>query len=173
MISENNTEKILKLFIKNPTREFQYREINRITKLGSSTVKRSLNILKKKQLIKKEKGNIYDFYIANRENSFFKSVKIFYTLINLNKIVNKIVEKTRPNCIVLFGSAAKGEDFEKSDIDIFIQARRKDLNFSRAEKRLNRKLSFIFESNIKKLNKELLNNLANGITLYGALEVKK
>ena len=136
MITENNTEKILKLFIKKPTKEFQYRELTRITKLGSSTIKRSLNILKKKQLIKKEKGNIYDFYIANRENRFFKAIKIFYTLININKIINEIVEKTRPNCIVLFGSAAKGEDFEKSDIDVFIQAKRKEFSFRNVEKKL-------------------------------------
>ena len=52
-----------------------------------------------------------------------------------------------------------------------MQAKRKDVDTIKIEKHLERKISLIFESDIKKVNKELRNNLANGIVLSGYLEV--
>lgn len=172
MITGGNTEKVLMVFIKEPARGFQYREITRLTKLGSSTVKRSLCLLEKNKFIKRVKGKVYDYYESNRDNRAFKILKICYTLTEIGKIIDTIIEKTRPNCVVLFGSASKGEDTEKSDIDIFVQAGRKELDFSKNERKLKRRINLIFEPKIEKINKELLNNLANGITIYGFLEVK-
>ncbi len=165
LLFETNTEKVLEIFVKKPTEEFKYRELTKITKLGSSTIKRALSILIKRNLIKKIKTKNHPYYQANRESKEFKTIKIFYTLNEINKEIDKIIEKTRPTCIVLFGSASKGEDTENSDIDLFIQSQKKEIS-------LDRKINILFEPDIKKINKELLNNLANGITLYGFLEVK-
>ncbi len=143
-----------------------------MTKLGLPTVKKHVIYLNKKNILKKEKEGQYHHYEADMENERFKIIKTAHTLINIRKAIDEIVDRIRPNTIVLFGSAAKGEDTEKSDIDIFIQAQKKSFEFDRIEKRLNRKINLIFEPEIKKINKEFLNNLANGITLYGSLKVK-
>ncbi len=172
MILNTNNEKILELFFKKPITGFQMREVIRLTKLGNPTVVRGLNLLTKKKLIKKSKGRVYPFYEANLEDSFFKKLKIFYNLVCLEDAVKKIVEKTRPNCIVLFGSGKKGEDTEQSDIDLFVQAERKEINFSNSEKKLNRKINVLFESDLSKLNKELVNSLVNGIVIYGFMKLK-
>ena len=172
MLFMTNTEKLLEIFIKYPTKEFGYRELQRKTKSGSSTIKRALKMLEKDGLIKKDKSRNYFFYESSRESRKFKIIKIFYTLNKLNEILENIVKKAHPNCIVLFGSASKGEDAENSDIDLFVQSEKKEIDASKTEKMLNRKINFIFEPNIKTINVELLNNLANGITLYGFLEVK-
>ncbi len=168
----SNLERVLAVFLRNPTTDFQLRELKKMTMLGEPTIKRALDILNKRGIIKRREGKIYPYYEADRDSDVFKTIKLARTLFVLNAVVKEVSEKTRPNCMVLFGSAAKGEDTEKSDIDIFVQARRYEFNFSSAEKRLDRKINLVFESDTKKLSSELLNNLANGITLYGFLEVR-
>src|SRR3989344_4808251 len=85
----------------------------------------------------------------------------------------------RELAIVLFGSFAKGEDAEKSDIDLLvITSAKKELNLDIFDKKLGRKIQlFLFsEKEIEKMkesNKELLNSLINGIILYGFFEVFK
>ena len=80
-------------------------------------------------------------------------------------------DNLRPNCIILFGSASQGMDNEKSDIDLFIQAKESKLNLSKYSKLLNRNINLFFEPNLKNLNKELLNNIINGEILSGYLKV--
>lgn len=173
MFFGTNREKVLEPFITEPLREFQLRELSRKTKLGLPTIKKHIKYLEKEGFIKKEKGKTYNYHEACRDSREFKIIKIAYTLFNIKKSIDSIVEETRPNTITLFGSAAKGEDTEKGDIDLFVQSKRRSFDFSKTEKKLNRKISILFEPNLNKLSTELLNNLANGITLYGVLEVKK
>ena len=173
MFLETNNEKILEIFMKKPTEGFQIRDIVRLSKLGNPTVTRVLAKLKAKGLVKKTKGRVYPYYEANLDSYLFKKLKLACNLLSLEKLIKKIVAKTRPNCVVLFGSAAKGEDTEKSDIDLFVQSRRQEVNANKTEKLLNRKINLLFEPEIKKLGKELRNNLANGIVVYGFFEVVK
>ncbi|MCD6464256.1 nucleotidyltransferase domain-containing protein [Candidatus Woesearchaeota archaeon] len=73
--------------------------------------------------------------------------------------------------IVLFGSCARGEDIETSDIDLFVQAKEKALSLTKYENLLNRKISLFFKQNFLKLSNELKNNIINGIVLKGYLKV--
>ena len=164
-------ERVVEVFMKKPTKGLQIREVIRETKLGNPTVMRVLDKLTKKNMIKKIPGRIYPYYEGNMENFAFKKLKIMNITIALEPLITEINEILHPNCIVLFGSAAKGEDTEQSDVDLFVQAKRKDVDTIKIEKHLERKISLIFESDIKKVNKELRNNLANGIVLSGYLEV--
>ena len=173
MFFDTNDEKILEIFMKKPTEGFQVRDVIRLTKLGNPTVLRGLKRLKAKGIIKKSKGEVYSYYVAGLDKVLFKRLKLAYNLIALESLIIDVAEKARPNCIVLFGSGAKGEDTEKSDIDIFVQAKKQDIATSKAEKKLNRKISLLFEPEVSKLSKELLNNLANGIVIYGFFEVIK
>lgn len=166
-----STEKVLEVFMKKPTKGLQIRQVIRETKLGNPTVMRVLKKLMKKNLLKKMPGRIYPYYEANIEDFAFKKLKIMNTTIALEPLITVINKTSHPNCIVLFGSAAKGEDTEQSDIDLFIQAKRKYFDTTKIEKNLVRKINLIFESDVKKINKELRNNLANGIILSGYFEV--
>jgi len=173
MILNTNNEKILEFFLKEPLKGFQVRELIRLTKLGNPTVVRGIKKLLDLKLIHKRKGRVYPYYEANCDSSLFKKLKLFYSLVSLEKLIQEVIRKTKPNCIVLFGSCAKGEDTEKSDLDLFVQAEREKIETKKIEKRLNRKINFLFEPTIKNLNKELMNNLSNGIVVYGFLEAVK
>ena len=71
---------------------------------------------------------------------------------------------------MLFGSFQRGEDVEDSDIDLFVEACKMDLDLNSYEKKLNRKIQIHFRKCFGKLPEELKNNIINGIVLYGYLE---
>ena len=96
----------------------------------------------------------------------YKQQRIIYK-IYLSGILDYLEEKTLPKCIVLFGSAAKGNYYKDSDIDLFIQSSERILELKSFEKKLGHKIHIIFESELKNLSKELFNNILNGIVLYG------
>lgn len=56
-----------------------------------------------------------------------------------------MVNKYSNPVIILFGSYAKGEDIENSDIDLYIQTpSKKELRTEKFEKLLKRKVQFLF-----------------------------
>ena len=75
-----------------------------------------------------------------------------------------------PKTIVLFGSYRRGEDVEESDIDIFLECKKENVNVERFEKKLGRKIQLHFQENFNAYPKELKNNIINGIVLSGFLE---
>ena len=78
-----------------------------------------------------------------------------------------------PQAIILFGSYCDGTDMEKSDIDLAIISKKRDIpDFKRFEAKLARKVN-IHLIDIGKAEKEFKNSLANGITLEGFVEIVK
>lgn len=159
-----------------PRKGFQMREISRRVKLAQPSVVNHLKALQKDGLIIKVKDGIYPAFKANRENEDFEMLKKQNLVWRIHRcnLVSLLDEKLKPNCMVLFGSAARGEDTETSDVDIFVQAEELEegeLDLKKYEKILNRKIRLFFEPEIRALSKELLNNIINGQILYGYLKV--
>ncbi len=156
-----------------PRKNFQMREISRRTKIAQTSVMNHLKALENEELIIKEKKGIYPVFMANRENELFKFYKRFDLVLRIKQIglLEHIYDACLPNTIILFGSTARGEDIEESDVDLFIQSKEKKLNLEKYEKLLNRKISLFFEENFTKLTKELKNNILNGIILRGYIKV--
>lgn len=172
MLQKSNREKILSLFFDRPTKPFQLREISKLTNIGLPSVKNYTETLVKEGLVKKEKGSVFPYFIADRDSKLFKALKINHLLLSLEEsgLIPEL-EKSYPDCIVLFGSSAKGEDIEKGDIDIFVQGEDPKLSLSGFEKKIKRRINLVFEDKIDNLPNEFINNLANGIVLRGYLKV--
>lgn len=171
MLQNNNRYKILDLFFKFPRRNFQLREISRLTKIALPSAKKYLENLTKNKLIFENKETLYKSYKSNIENKEFRLYKKISTLIKLKDLINEIENKINPDVIILYGSASRGEDIEDSDIDLFIMGKEKPINLKKYERELNRKIHIMFDDNIKNASKEFLNNLINGTILYGYLKV--
>ena len=77
--------------------------------------------------------------------------------------------------IILFGSFSRGEDIEESDIDIYIETHsKKKISLKKFESSLNRNIQLFKHKSIHQIrNKDLANNIINGIVLSGYLEVLK
>lgn len=86
-------------------------------------------------------------------------------------LLDYLSENLMPDCIILFGSASKGEDMKDSDIDLFIQSKEKKVKLDKFEKKLNRKINIFYCERYEDLSKELKNNIINGIILKGYLRV--
>jgi predicted nucleotidyltransferase len=172
MIQKYTTYRVLKLFFDSPTKGFQLREICRLAKLGMPSVKLHIARLEKHGMVKKEKGSIYANYKASR-NEGFRLYKRNDMLARLSEsgLIERLVEQFSPDAIVLFGSASRGEDIESSDVDILIVAKGKSMDLKKYEADIKRKISLVFEPDIKDVPKELRNNIINGIVLHGYLKV--
>lgn len=172
-IFKNNAYNILELFIEHPTMHFFVRGIARELKINHSTVITYIKELEKKGFVKKDKTMIYPTYYANTEDAKYILYKKNYLIFKIeeSKLINFIQKNTLPSSIILFGSGAKGTFSEKSDIDIFVESEKLDLELKKYEKFLGKKINIIFEPNINNLSNELKNNIINGIILYGFVKV--
>lgn len=173
MLQDYSRYRILQEFFREPRKSFQMREISRNIKLAQVSVINHLNALLKEGLIVKDTKGIYPSFRANRDNEEFKILKKQDILLRIHKsgLIKEIEEKARPNCIVLFGSASRGEDTESSDIDLFVQSEEANINLKKYEKLLVYNVHILYGTDLKTLSKELLSNIINGIVVYGYLKV--
>lgn len=172
-IFKNNTYKILELFIEFPTKDFSVRGIARHLNLSHATVLKYIAGLEKSSFIKKKEATLYPTYFANTENQRYKFYKRNWLIFKINEsgLIDYIQKRVLPSSMILFGSGAKATFTEKSDIDIFIEAKETPLDVAKYEKKLNHKINLLFESNINNLSKELRNNIINGVILYGFIKI--
>lgn len=173
MLLKYNRYKLLKLFLDSPTDSFRLREIARLTKISPPSVMNYLKEFEKDGLIKKQIKRKIPFYSAIRDNSDFVLYKKISMLFELNKggLVSYLWDKLSPQAIVLYGSFAKGESIEDSDIDLFILGKDKHIELVNFEKKLNKKIHLMFKEFLKEVPNELKNNILNGIILKGYLKV--
>jgi len=174
--------KTAKYFLENPYEETYLRELAKKLKISPFATKKYASILLKENLINEERKGNLRYFKANTNNLFYKHLKIS---LNIKKIIDsEIIGFIQNNIvatssIILFGSVAKGEDNEKSDIDILIIGKDKHLNLSDFEKKLGRTINtHIMMWNGWKKNYELnrafyYDIIAYGIPLYGGLPLVK
>ena len=173
----------MRFFLEHPYREIYLRELARELKLSPYAVKKYVDLLIKENLINETKKGNLRYLVANTNNLFFKYLKIS---LNIKLILNSgLIEFLKENIvnissIILFGSLAKGEDTEKSDIDIVVIGEKKEkkyLDLEEFERKLKREIKpHIFSwSEWKKKAKEdkpfYYEVIIYGIPLYGELPV--
>jgi hypothetical protein len=169
----------LEPFFLSPTKGHSLMELSRQIRLAHTSVKKNLDklyklgIVAKTQEIKGKRN--FPLYKAYTLGKPFKSHKMIYNFTSIieSGVIELMVEKLAPKAIVLFGSYMRGEDTEESDIDLFVECRKEELDLKAYEKKLARKIALHFNENFAGLPKELKNNLINGIVLFGFLEAFK
>lgn len=166
-MGQNNKEKILETFFEYPEKEFTVRELSKLTRIPRSTVHKLLIELKKNNLITKNN--------KAQDSLYFKAKKTNYFIekIILSKLIEEIIDKLSPSCIILFGSIRKGESIKDSDIDLFIETSiKKEISLKKYEKILKHKIQIHIETDINNLQPNLFNNVVNGIKLFGSFKIK-
>jgi len=168
-------ERIKEYFFENPSARLRVRQIERAVNVPLPSVIRYTKELEKEEILESTKIAGVKLFLANRVSENYKIEKKYYNLkkIQISGLVKFLREEFSNPVIVLFGSFAKAEDIEKSDIDIYIETQKKEkFNLDKFEGLLNKTIQIFNFSNIKKIpNKHLANNIINGIVLNGFLEV--
>jgi len=160
--------KILQVFFDQPNKQFQLRQLSRITTISLPSVKHHVEWLYNHHLLIKTHEGVYEGYKASLTQQY-KILKRNDLLLRLETtgLIQTVENKCTPNCIILYGSAVQGTDDERGDIDIFIQSRKYQIPLTQYEQQLHRTIHLLFEPNISKINKEMKNTLANGIIVSG------
>ena len=167
---------IKKYFFINPTIKLRVREIERTLKLPLPSVIRYCKELEQEDILTINKIGNVNFYTSNRSEAYLLEKKLFnIKQIYESGLINYLkIELSNP-AIILFGSFAKGEDIEESDIDLYIETpSKKKVNLEKFEKLLKRKIQVFQQKNLKEItNLNLANNIINGIILNNYIEVFK
>ena len=175
MIQNYSRWKVLRIFFDdpNPQEGFTIRWISKQIQLAPTSVKLHLDALVEEGFVIKSDGRSYETYWANRENPVFRFYKKIDIQMRLeeSKVIEYVFEECNATVIILFGSAARGEDDRMSDLDIFVLAKEKIISLHTYEKQLKRKIQLHFSDHFQKLPKELRNNILNGIIMKGYLKV--
>ena len=169
--------RVKEYFLLHPTGKLRVRQIEREIKVPLPSAIRYTKELEREGVLKSSSVAGITLYSADRTSTDFLLEKKIYNLRSLfsSKLVDFLVQELSNPTIILFGSYARGEDVEKSDNDLYLESAKKEpLSLAKFEKKLQRKIQLFKYKNISEIkNKELANNIINGITLNGFIEVLK
>jgi len=182
LYEETAKNKIADVLFRFPEKEFSLSDLAKEAGVAKANIGKILIEFQGAGMITIEKLSKIWRIKANRTNWFFIRSKIVYNLNFIYKsgLVDFLIDYfNNPKSIILFGSFRMGEDESASDIDIAIETDEKKAynvlglrDLSNFEKIIGRKIQLhLFNREDVDLN--VFNNIANGISLWGFLEVKK
>jgi predicted nucleotidyltransferase len=117
-----NRMKVLSYFFMHPDREIYSRELARVLKMSPATVGRILQALHNDMFLEQREERIAIYYKASVTNEF-KALKKAYTVSYIES--SGALEYIKKNsvglsAVLLYGSAARGEDTGDSDFDFLV-----------------------------------------------------
>lgn len=166
--SKSAIEKVKDVFFTSPTTQFHLRALARQAKLSAPATAAACKELTRIGVLKRTVTPPTITYAALHEEKPFRDEKRLWNirLITESGLIEQLVTTTKPEAIVLFGSFSRGEDWERSDIDIaLINPKKENPPVGEFERKLGKELQLLSIS--KRSSKELLNNITNGIVVYG------
>ncbi len=150
------------------------REMAKILDVSPTAIAKSLKKLLNNEFAVLEKTKTINFISLNIKNKRVIEIKRSENIKNiyLSGLSDYLEESLAGSTIILFGSYSKGEDTNRSDIDIaVIERKQKSMDIEKYEKRLNRKIIINFYDSWKEIHKNLKNNILNGIVLHGGVDL--
>ena len=175
MKTKDIKKEIKDFFFTNPTTKLRVRQIERSVKVPLPSVIRYTTELEKGGILKSTAIANVKFYSADRISKTFLIEKKFSNIkmLFLSGLMDFLVKELSNPLIIVFGSYAKGEDVENSDIDLYVETSVKnEIMLDKFEKKMQRRIQIFKYKKIQDIkNKDLANNIINGIILNGFLEV--
>lgn len=110
--------KTLSFFLRNPTTKVSYSAMRKTVKLAKASLTKYLKFLLKEDFIRVDIIGLNKIYGLNKENLIVKELKILDNLLLLSDIKHVCLKHEIE--IYLYGSTARGEDTESSDIDLLV-----------------------------------------------------
>ncbi|HKZ49455.1 MAG TPA: nucleotidyltransferase domain-containing protein [Candidatus Nanoarchaeia archaeon] len=119
VLFDKNLNKLITLLARNPSHKFTQAELRKSARLSKLTVSKWLQELERLDFVKTERIGRNILYYVTIDNPIVKQMKILFNVSSLYKIAKEIAKVLECE-VYLFGSVARGEDTEKSDIDLLI-----------------------------------------------------
>jgi len=172
----NLQQEILRLLFVKAGDTLNQRQISKNLGVSQPAVMKALPDLGKDNLIKlnQDKESRRWAIELNRENHKVMQLKRADNLKQIYEsgLADFLEKEFAGATIVLFGSYSRGDDTEKSDVDIAAIGRKeKIIDISKYEQLLDRPININFYESWDKIHKNLKENLCNGIVLIGGIEL--
>lgn len=122
LFTSKSRVKILELLLLNPTREFHLREISRLTGVSPPYVKREIgNLMVLGLVLRRSQGNLVLLRL-NRGSVIAEELKrIFLKTESFGRFIrDSLGEVGEIKFALIYGSFARGEEAEASDIDLLV-----------------------------------------------------
>lgn len=167
--------RVLAHFFENPREEIYLRELARRIRMNPATAMRATNLLVKEGLLKKRPEKNATYFRANLTPEF-KEMKKAYTTSKIHSasVIDLIKERSVGLVsILLYGSAAAGEDDRESDYDFLVLATKCDVTAGELSEKLGREASLqVYDAagwkSASRQNRAFyLDVISNSIPLYG------
>lgn len=120
---------LLSLFLDNPGKRFYVREVARKCGCSPATASNKLRELEEQGIVGKKRERHATYY-KSTETPIFKAIKTAVTIERLTRagFIKTVEENTEGlSSLLIYGSAAKGEDGENSDYDFLLVCSKCDL----------------------------------------------
>src|SRR4030042_5465742 len=181
LYEETAKNKIAEVLFKYPEKEFSLSDLSREAGVAKANIGNILEEFQQAGLITIEKLSKIWRIRGDQTNWLYIRSKIVHNLNFVYKsgLVEFLIDYFKnPKAVILFGSFRKGEDISSSDIDIAIESSEAKgyetiwlRELSEFEKIIGKKIQ-IHLFNREHVDINVFNNIANGILLWGFLEVK-
>jgi predicted nucleotidyltransferase len=170
ILFSTNSQKVLSFLIRNADSEYYDREIAKLTNVSRAGTNFALRHLAESGLImRQKKGRMY-FYKATTNEVVIRYLKILQNIVSLQPLIKKLKKLSLK--VILYGSAAQGENREESDTDIFILTRdHKEVEKIIFKDNLRRKIQYVVYApndfvKSKKINPNFHKEITKGIVLW-------
>lgn len=148
VLVSTNVQKILWFLIQHPGKEYLEKEIQKNTKISKAGVNFALRDLTKVKLTQRRKRGKIAFYTVDYTHPVIKQLKILKNILEINPILKELKPKSEK--VIFYGSCARGEDIDQSDLDLFVVTNNEDEVLNMKKKwRLKRKLQLVVRSSLK------------------------
>ncbi|MBW3018780.1 nucleotidyltransferase domain-containing protein [Candidatus Woesearchaeota archaeon] len=161
---------IIHLFFRKAGLSLNQRQISKFLNVSAPAVMKALPLLEKAGFVKMDKSGERWAIALNRTTEIMQ-LKRAYNLRSVYEsgLADFLEHQFAGATIILFGSYSRGEDIINSDIDIAVIGKDKQVDVSKYEKVLERKININFYTS--KIHKHLKESLCNGIVLAGGIEL--
>ena len=176
MGQQSKEDKVLELFFNEGSKQWHFEEIVKKSKLSRDKANKWLTKFTKEKIIKKikKKGKM-PYYVSEFSNAEYKNSKRIYALNKLHAtgFLNHLMSLKNAKTVILFGSFARADWYQDSDIDIFIYGNDDGFNKYEYEHKLKREIHVFTAENtteLKELGESLMQNIIQGNRIKGTLD---
>ncbi|MBI4020680.1 MAG: nucleotidyltransferase domain-containing protein [Candidatus Aenigmarchaeota archaeon] len=167
---------VARVFFAFPNKTFHLRELAHKTGFSTTAVSACIEELKTYGIVRIVDNPLAKDITANTESQKYTDYKRVFNLYQLSRgFVDVLRDLYTPEAIVVFGSFAKGEDIEESDIDLLVITNRKRSDAGDVlrpyEVAFSRKIDLHVLPSLDHSPAEFKNAVANGVVLHGYVKV--
>ncbi|PIO03610.1 hypothetical protein COX85_00355 [Candidatus Micrarchaeota archaeon CG_4_10_14_0_2_um_filter_55_9] len=168
----------LELFAKHPETWYYSSEAAKHANQSAGSSTRLLDQLVKDGFLTSMQKGKMKFYRAHSKGPAMRSFKIFLTCMTLQPLRKELHLGSGANKMILYGSAARGEDTSSSDLDLLCVTQDKELTkkkiseeVAKIEREAERIINITYKTNVEyhreaEKNPAFHENVENGITLW-------